>query len=170
VLLNERINMIIRRAGAATEANKLLTGRLGAVERERDAVRALVGIERQRAADMTHVAEAARVEAATREMHIQRMRATTAAGAGSAGSPGTGAGPWTGAGLGAAAGAAGDYGAQSYSYTATHTHTASHTSSSSSGAAHVASGHTPPSPPSGPAPAPPAKQAAEIDDELSLTL
>jgi transcription elongation factor len=167
VLLNERINMIIRRAGAATEANKLLTGRLGAVERERDAVRALVGIERQRAADMTHVAEAARVEAATREMHIQRMRATTAAGAGS---PGMGAGAWAGAGVGAAAGAAGDYGAQSYSYTATHTHTASHTSSSSSGAAHVASGHTPPSPPSGPAPAPPAKQAAEIDDELSLTL
>jgi hypothetical protein len=165
VLLNERINMIIRRAGAATEANKLLTGRLGAVERERDAVRALVGIERQRAADMTHVAEAARVEAATREMHIQRMRATTAAGAGS---PGMGAGAWTGAA--AAAGAAGDYGAQSYSYTATHTHTASHTSSSSSGDAHVTSVPTPPSPPSGPAPAPPAKETAEIDDELSLTL
>jgi hypothetical protein len=162
VLLNERINMIIRRAGAATEANKLLTGRLGAVERERDAVRALVGIERQRAADMTHVAEAARVEAATREMHIQRMRATTATGTGS---PGMSAGPWTGAGLGAAAGAANDYGAQSYSYTATHTHTASHTSSSSSAAAHAV-----PSPPSDPAPAPPAKQAAEIDDELSLTL
>ncbi len=72
VMLNERINMIIKRAGAATEANKLLTGRLGAVERERDAVRALVGIERQRASDMSHIAESARVEAATKELHIQR--------------------------------------------------------------------------------------------------
>lgn len=72
VMLNERINMIIKRASAATEANKLLTGRLGAVERERDAVRALVGIERQRAADMSHIAESARVESATKELHIQR--------------------------------------------------------------------------------------------------
>jgi hypothetical protein len=71
-MLNERINMIIKRAGAATEANKLLTGRLGTVERERDAVRALVGIERQRANELGHVAEAARVEAATKELQIQR--------------------------------------------------------------------------------------------------
>lgn len=78
-MLNERINMIIRRAGAATEANKLLTGRLGAVERERDAVRALVGVERQRTADLAHVAEAARVEAAAKDMHLQRMRAVASA-------------------------------------------------------------------------------------------
>lgn len=65
--------MIIKRAGAATEANKLLTGRLGSVERERDAVRALVGIERQRASEMSHIAESARVEAATKELHIQRL-------------------------------------------------------------------------------------------------
>lgn len=72
VMLNERINMIIKRAGAATEANKLLTGRLGSVERERDAVRALVGIERQRASEMSHIAESARVDAATKELYIQR--------------------------------------------------------------------------------------------------
>ena len=72
VMLNERINMIIKRAGAATEANKLLTGRLGTVERERDAVRALVGIERQRAADMGHLAESARAESASKELHLQR--------------------------------------------------------------------------------------------------
>jgi hypothetical protein len=80
-MLNERINMIIKRAGAATEANKMLTGRLSAVERERDAVRALVGIERQRASDLGHIAEAARVDAATKELHIQRMRAVTGTGA-----------------------------------------------------------------------------------------
>ena len=72
VMLNERINMIIKRAGAATDANKMLTSRLGSVERERDAVRAMVGIERQRASELSHVAEAARVDAATKELHIQR--------------------------------------------------------------------------------------------------
>jgi hypothetical protein len=56
VLLGERVSLIIKRAGAATEANKLLTSRLGSVERERDAVRALVGIERQRASEMGHLA------------------------------------------------------------------------------------------------------------------
>lgn len=71
-LLNERINMIIKRASAATEANKVLTERMASVERERDAVRALVNIERQRATDMSSIAEAARVQAATKEIHIQR--------------------------------------------------------------------------------------------------
>ena len=73
VMLNERVNMILKRAGAATEANKLLTSRLSSVERERDAVRTLVGIERQRATDLSHIAESARVEAATKELHIQRF-------------------------------------------------------------------------------------------------
>eukprot|EP00428_Durinskia_dybowskii_P063239 CAMPEP_0170370490 /NCGR_PEP_ID=MMETSP0117_2-20130122/8538_1 /TAXON_ID=400756 /ORGANISM="Durinskia baltica, Strain CSIRO CS-38" /LENGTH=599 /DNA_ID=CAMNT_0010625267 /DNA_START=213 /DNA_END=2012 /DNA_ORIENTATION=+ len=39
-LLNERVAMIVRRAGVATEANKLLSGRLGTIEREKDCVRA----------------------------------------------------------------------------------------------------------------------------------
>mmetsp|Transcript_2324 Transcript_2324/g.3663 ORF Transcript_2324/g.3663 Transcript_2324/m.3663 type:complete len:1405 (+) Transcript_2324:94-4308(+) len=74
VMLNERVNMIIKRAGAATDANKLLTSRLGSVERERDAVRALVGLERQRASEMGHIAETARAQAATKELQIQRLR------------------------------------------------------------------------------------------------
>ena len=71
-MLNERINQTIQRATATSEANSILTSRLNEVEREKDAVRFLIGIERQRAAEMGQVAEAARVQAATKEMQLQR--------------------------------------------------------------------------------------------------
>ncbi len=71
-MLNERINLIITRATSATEANKALQARLSVVERERDAVRSLIGIERQRAIEMGQVAQAARTQAATMDMQLQR--------------------------------------------------------------------------------------------------
>lgn len=71
-MLNERISLIISRATAATDANKALQTRLTAVERERDAVRSLMGIERQRAAEMGQVAEAARSQAVAKEIQLQR--------------------------------------------------------------------------------------------------
>ncbi len=52
----------------------MISSRLSAVERERDAVRAMLGAERQRAEDMGVVAEAARGETASREMQLQRLR------------------------------------------------------------------------------------------------
>ena len=73
-LLNERLSIIMKRAAASNEANKVLTNRLSSVERERDAVRAVVEVERQRAQDMMKVAEVARIDAATKDLHIQRLR------------------------------------------------------------------------------------------------
>eukprot|EP01033_Poteriospumella_lacustris_P009398 gene9398-6729_t len=73
-LLNERNAVIMKRASAANEANKVLTSRLSTVEKERDALRALIEVERQRALDMTKVAEAARIEAATKDIQLQRLR------------------------------------------------------------------------------------------------
>ena len=73
-LLNERLAIIMKRAAASNEANKVLTSRLSSVERERDAIRAIVEVERQRAQDMMKIAEVARIDAATKDLHIQRLR------------------------------------------------------------------------------------------------
>lgn len=72
ILLNDRISAIVKRSTATNEANRVLTTRLSSAERERDALKALVDVERQRATDMLKVAEAARIEAATRDIQLQR--------------------------------------------------------------------------------------------------
>jgi chromosome segregation ATPase len=54
-LLTERMQLVIKRAAAATEANKVLSTRLSTVERERDAVRSLISVERQRSSDLSQV-------------------------------------------------------------------------------------------------------------------
>jgi len=68
--LNERVQMIIKRASAATDANKLLSARLGSLERENDAMRAVVSAERQRSTDMETVAATARGQTALRESQM----------------------------------------------------------------------------------------------------
>jgi chromosome segregation ATPase len=73
-LLNDRNAVIMKRASAANEANKVLTSRLSGVEKERDALRALIEVERQRSMDMTKIAETARIEAATKDIQLQRLR------------------------------------------------------------------------------------------------
>jgi hypothetical protein len=73
-MLAERVQMVIKRATAAADANKVLSVRLAAVERERDAVRAVVAVERQRASDMERVAEGARAQTAATDVQLQRMR------------------------------------------------------------------------------------------------
>eukprot|EP01038_Epipyxis_sp_PR26KG_P014135 gene14135-18964_t len=73
-MLNERVNLMIKRAAAASDANKVLSSRLSAVERERDSIRALVAVERQRATEMVAIAEAARSQTATKDMQLQRLR------------------------------------------------------------------------------------------------
>jgi len=60
--LNERVKMVVRRATAAADANKVLSSRLASVERERDAVRALVSVERQRAEDLSSMTEIQRTQ------------------------------------------------------------------------------------------------------------
>lgn len=71
-MLNERLSIIMKRAAASGEANKVLTSRLSTIERERDAARSVIDLERQRNSDMTKVVEAARVEAATKDIQLQR--------------------------------------------------------------------------------------------------
>ena len=73
-MLNERVQMVLKRATAAADANKILSSRLLSVERERDAMRALVGVERQKSTEMGQLAEAARVQAATKDLQLQRMK------------------------------------------------------------------------------------------------
>lgn len=71
-MLNERVQMVMKRAAGAADANKVLSSRLAAVERERDASRARSSAERQRAEDYGTLAEVARAQIATREAQIQR--------------------------------------------------------------------------------------------------
>lgn len=71
-MLNERVQMVIKRATAAADANKVLSSRLASVERERDINRALMGTERQQKEEMMSVAEAARAQVASREVQLQR--------------------------------------------------------------------------------------------------
>jgi hypothetical protein len=46
---------VIKRAAAAAEANKVLTTRLSTVKRERDAVRSMINVERQKTVDLSQV-------------------------------------------------------------------------------------------------------------------
>jgi len=71
-MLNERVQMVMKRAAGAADANKVLSSRLAAVERERDASLARSSAERQRAEDYGTLAEVARAQIATREAQIQR--------------------------------------------------------------------------------------------------
>ena len=64
-MLDERIQVVMKRASAAADANKILSAQLHSVQVERDAMRALVGVERNRANDQTAVAAAARASAAS---------------------------------------------------------------------------------------------------------
>jgi hypothetical protein len=71
-MLNERLSIVMKRAAASQENSKLLTSRLTTIERERDSMKAVLELERQRAADMSKLAETARIEAATKDIHLQR--------------------------------------------------------------------------------------------------
>ena len=73
-VLNERIQTIIQRATSASDGQQLLSSRLKAVERERDAVRTVVAAERQRAAEMERIAETARAQSAATEVQLQKLR------------------------------------------------------------------------------------------------
>lgn len=56
-LLNERVQLVVRRAAAASDSTKVLSSRLSSVERERDAVRALMSLERQKSSDLAQVVQ-----------------------------------------------------------------------------------------------------------------
>ncbi len=71
-MLNERLTIVMKRATAVTEANKVLTTRVSSVERERDTLRSVIDMERQKAHDMMKIAETARIDAASKEIQLQR--------------------------------------------------------------------------------------------------
>lgn len=79
VMLKERVEMVIKRATNAADANKILSSRLAAAERERDAVRALVMAERQKSEEYGTLIESARAQVAQKELHIARMTGSGAA-------------------------------------------------------------------------------------------
>ena len=76
-MLNERVQMVIKRATAAADANKILSSRLLSTERERDAMRSLVSVERQKSTDLSSLVEAARVTAATKDIQLQKFKAAS---------------------------------------------------------------------------------------------
>ena len=71
MMLKERVEMV-KRATSAADANKILSSRLAAAERERDAVRALVMAERQKSEEYGTLIESARAQVAQKELHIAR--------------------------------------------------------------------------------------------------
>lgn len=71
-MLNERLSILMKRATAAADANKVLTTRLSSVERERDAYRSIIEMERQKTQEMTKIAEIAKIETASKELQLQR--------------------------------------------------------------------------------------------------
>jgi len=81
-MLNERVATIIKRAAAAGDANKILSSRLMNAERERDAIRALLLAEQQRANELEGVTQQVRTESILREIQSSRRVAgvTTAPG------------------------------------------------------------------------------------------
>lgn len=72
-MLHERITMLLKRATSASDANKVLSTRLASVERERDTMRALAGIEKQKASDLASVVELARAQTATATAQANRF-------------------------------------------------------------------------------------------------
>lgn len=71
-MLNERLSIIMKRATASNDSNKVLTTRLGSVERERDGLRSLLDMERQKAQDMLKMAEMTKIESVNKDLIIQR--------------------------------------------------------------------------------------------------
>ena len=73
VMLKERVEMVVKRATHASDANKILSSRLSAVERERDAVRALVAAERRKSEEYGTLIEGARAQVAQKELQLARQ-------------------------------------------------------------------------------------------------
>ena len=71
-MLKERVTLVIQRATKAADNNKILASRLAAVQRERDAVRAVVVKERETADEFGMMVEQTRAELAAKDMIIQR--------------------------------------------------------------------------------------------------
>ena len=71
-LLNERLQHLMKRVNATGESNKILNSRLISVERERDALARLIGMERQKALDMSKVVESVRYQMADKDLELQK--------------------------------------------------------------------------------------------------
>ena len=64
--------MLLKRATSASDATKVMSARLANVERERDAMRAVAGIEKQKTSDLLTVVELSRAQAATASAQLSR--------------------------------------------------------------------------------------------------
>lgn len=71
-MLTERVAALLKRAASASDATKVMSSRLAAVERERDAMRSLAAMERQKASELGSVVEISRAQAATASAQLNR--------------------------------------------------------------------------------------------------
>lgn len=60
-MLNERVELLIKRSTNAMDNNKLLVHKYASVERERDALRTLNAMEKQRNTDMETLLHSSRI-------------------------------------------------------------------------------------------------------------
>jgi regulator of replication initiation timing len=75
-MLTERVAALLKRAAAASDASKVMSARLAAVERERDAMRSVATMERQKASELGAVVEISRAQAATASAQLNRYICT----------------------------------------------------------------------------------------------
>lgn len=71
-MLNDRMNLLLQRLTALGDTHRVLSSRVGGLEREREALNKLLGIERQKTIDLTRLLEATRTQLAGKEKELQR--------------------------------------------------------------------------------------------------
>lgn len=73
-MLNERMQLLLKRINEITESNKIMSNRISSLEKERDALSRLLGIERQKVVDMSKLVENTRSQLAAKEHELKRLR------------------------------------------------------------------------------------------------
>lgn len=71
-MLNERLQMLMKRVESTNDSNKVLYSKLQSLEKERDSLSRLMGIERQRVSEMGQVVEVVRSQMADKEIQLQK--------------------------------------------------------------------------------------------------
>jgi chromosome segregation ATPase len=73
-MLNERMQLLLKRINELTESNKVMSARITSLEKERDALSRLLSIERQKVVDMNRLVENTRSQLAAKEHELKRLR------------------------------------------------------------------------------------------------
>jgi hypothetical protein len=79
-MLNERLQLLIKRSTNAIENNKLLAHNLSSIENERDALRTLLSREKQRSVDIETLVHSNRFASGLNEGSVNSFSAVATAG------------------------------------------------------------------------------------------